>query len=55
MIEVAHNCSVLGIPFDTVRLFADPPGDYMLALQLVVERVSATNQAEHAKMEAMRR
>lgn len=55
MIEVAHNCSVLGIPFDSSRLFGDPPGDYMLALQLVVERVSATNRAEQAKLEAARR
>ena len=46
---------MLGIPFDSSRLFRDPPGDYLLALQLVVERVSETNQAEHARMEAARR
>lgn len=55
MIEVAHNCAVLGIPFDATRLLGDPPGDYLLALQLIVERVSATNQAEHARMEAQLR
>ena len=53
MIETAHNCAVLGIPFDS-RLFTDPPGDYLLALQLVVERVSQTNAAERDKLEAAR-
>jgi hypothetical protein len=55
VIDTAHNCAVLGIPFDSYRLFTEPPGDYWLALQLVVERVSQTNQAEHDKMEAARR
>lgn len=54
MIEVAHNCAVLGVPFDSSRLLSEPPGDYLLALQMIVERVSQTNQAEHAKLEAMR-
>lgn len=52
MIEIAHNCAVLGIPFDSARLLADPPGDYMLALSMVIERVSATNRAENARVEA---
>ena len=55
MIEIAHNCAVLGIPFDASRLLAEPPGDYMLALQMVAERVSQTNRAEHARMEAQLR
>jgi hypothetical protein len=54
VIETAHNCAVLGIPFDS-RLFTEPPGDYLLALQLVVERVSQTNHTEHQKLEAQRR
>lgn len=53
MIDTAHNCAVLGIPFDS-RLFTEPPGDYLLGLQLVVQRVSQTNQAEHDKLEAAR-
>jgi hypothetical protein len=55
VIETAHNCAVLGIPFDSWRLFAEPPADYLLALQLVVERVSQTNRAERDKLEAGRR
>jgi hypothetical protein len=53
VIATAHDCAVLGIPFDS-RLFTEPPGDYRLALQLVVERVSQTNQAERDRIEAMR-
>lgn len=51
MIETAHNCVVLGIPFEA-RLFTEPPGDYLLALQIVAERVSQTNEAERRKVEA---
>jgi hypothetical protein len=49
VIDTAHNCAVLGIPFDSGRLFTHAPGDYLLALQLVVERVSQTNQTERDK------
>lgn len=55
MIEVAHNCAVLGVAFDSSRLLNEPPGDYLLALQMIVERVSQTNQREAARMEAQRR
>jgi hypothetical protein len=54
VIELAHNCAVLGIPFDSTRLFGEPPGDYDLALRLVCERVSATNRREAERMEARR-
>lgn len=53
MIDLAHNCARLGIPFDS-RLFTEPPGNYSLGLQLVVERVSDANRAEMARAEAGR-
>ena len=52
MITTAHNCAVLGISFDSARLFDEPPGNYMRALDLVVERVSATNRAEAERAKA---
>ena len=54
MIALAHNCAVLGIPFDSSRLFDEPPGDYMLALHVVVERVSDTNRREQQRLQGMR-
>jgi hypothetical protein len=55
VIEVAHDCAVLGIPCDTARLFDEPPGDYLLALQLVVARVSLTNRKQNERMERQAR
>lgn len=54
MIDLAHNCAVLGIPYDSSRLLAEPPGDYLLALALIVERVSDTNRRESERLEAQR-
>jgi hypothetical protein len=51
-IGVAHDCSVLGIPFDSGRLFTEPVGDYLLALQMVVDRVSDTNRREADRIES---
>jgi hypothetical protein len=55
VIAIAHDCSVLRIPFDAGRLFDEPPGNYMLGLALVVERVSETNREQAERMEALRR
>lgn len=51
---LAHNCSVLRVPFDSARLFGEPWGGYALGLSLVVELVSETNrqEAERAKRAA---
>lgn len=49
VITTAHNCAVLRIPFDSSRLFREPPGEYLLALRLVVERVSETNRIEQER------
>jgi hypothetical protein len=55
VIDVAHNCAVLGVPFDSSRLFSEPPlSDYELALRLVCERVSETNRREAERAEARR-
>jgi hypothetical protein len=54
-IGVAHDCSVLGIPFDSARLFTEPPADYALGLQMVIERVSSTNRVEAERAEARMR
>lgn len=51
MADVAHSCAVLGISFDSSRLFGEPLGDYATALRIVAERVSATNRAENERME----
>lgn len=55
MIGLAHDCAVLGIPYDQARLFAEPPGDYDLALRLICERVSDTNRKENDRIEAQTR
>lgn len=52
---MAHDCSVLRIPFDSARLFAEPPADYALGLQMVVEQVSNTNRIEAERAEARMR
>ena len=51
MADVAHSCAVLGISFDSSRLFGEPLGDYATALRIVAERVSSTNRAENERME----
>ena len=54
MIDIAHSCAVLRIPFDAGRLFDEPPGEYDLALRLLIERVSDTNRREAERLEAQR-
>ena len=49
MIDTAHNCAVLGISFDSSRLFTEPSGEYELGLRLLCERVSETNRIEAEK------
>ena len=51
MIILAHNCAVLGVPCDTVRLFGEPPGDYHLALEITCEAVAATERREQERAE----
>lgn len=54
MIDVAHSCALLGIPYDSTRLFAEPLSNYELGLRLVIERVSDTRRAEAERIEAQR-
>jgi hypothetical protein len=54
-ISVAHDCSILGIPFDSARLFCEPVADYVLGLQMIVERVSDTNRRDAERAEAQAR
>jgi hypothetical protein len=54
MIELAHDCAVLGIPFEMSRLLGEPPGEYALALSLIADRVSETNRRESEKAKAAR-
>jgi len=50
VITLAHNLTVLRIPYSD-RLFAEPAGDYHVALGLVVDRVSETNRRERERAE----
>jgi len=49
VIILAHNCSVLRIPFDSVRLFTEPPGNYSLALGIVADAVAASRRRAEDK------
>jgi hypothetical protein len=52
VILLAHNCSLLRIPFDSARLFGEPWSDYHIALSMTCDAVSDTNRREQARMDA---
>lgn len=46
MTQLAHDCAILRVTYDSSRLFDGGDPDYELWLHEVCEKVSATNRAE---------
>jgi hypothetical protein len=46
---LAHNCAVLGIPVDPLRLYQRDDETFMIWLEMVVDMVQATNKAAAKK------
>jgi hypothetical protein len=53
--QLAHDCAVLRIPFDSVRLFYGDDPNYETWLMILRDKVNATNAAEASKAKARSR